>query len=87
MLLGHRVRCAVQTHAVHRLQDDVVHRTNHVHIILDFKIKWLPVSPRESQGDWFGKRGISWHGSCVIVSNEMLEGRVAPPSGAAATRT
>ena len=87
MLLGHRVRCAVQTHAVHRLQDDVVHRTNHVHIILDFKMKWLPVSPRESQGDWFGKRGISWHGSCVIVSNEMLEGRVAPPSGAAATRT
>ena len=29
-------------------------------------MKWLPQRYRETQADWFGKRGISWHVSVVI---------------------
>ena len=29
-------------------------------------MKWLPQRYRETQADWFGKRGISWHVSVVV---------------------
>ena len=34
-------------------------------IINDWAMKFLPQKYRESQTDWFGKRGISWHVSVV----------------------
>jgi hypothetical protein len=34
-------------------------------IIQDWAMKFLPMKYRESQSDWFGKRGISWHISVV----------------------
>lgn len=41
-------------------------------IIQDWAMKLLPRYYRESQGDWFAKRGISWHISVVVrkVDNE-----------------
>ena len=30
-------------------------------LVLDWAMKYLPRKYRESQSDWFGKRGISWH--------------------------
>ena len=33
-------------------------------------MKFLPVKYRESQFDWFGKRGISWHISVVTRKNK-----------------
>lgn len=38
---------------------------NTVLIINDWAMKFLPQKYRESQTDWFGKRGISWHVSVV----------------------
>lgn len=38
---------------------------NTVLIINDWAMKFLPQMYRESQTDWFGKRGISWHISVV----------------------
>jgi hypothetical protein len=32
-----------------------------VFIVNDWAMKFLPQRYRESQQDWFGKRGISWH--------------------------
>ncbi len=32
----------------------------------DWAMKFLPQKYRESQFDWFGKRGISWHISVAI---------------------
>ena len=32
----------------------------------DWAMKFLPQKYRESQSDWFGKRGISWHISVVV---------------------
>ncbi|KAK3717710.1 hypothetical protein QZH41_009788 [Actinostola sp. cb2023] len=34
-------------------------------IVNDWAMKFLPQKYRESQSDWFGKRGISWHISVV----------------------
>ena len=35
-------------------------------MINDWAMKFLPVRFRETQSQWFGKRGISWHFSAVI---------------------
>lgn len=34
---------------------------NDVYIQMDWAMKFLPISGREPQADWFGKRGIPWH--------------------------
>ena len=36
----------------------------------DWAMNVLPVKYRESQSDWFGKRGISWHISVVTRKNK-----------------
>ena len=35
-------------------------------IVSDWAMKFLPQLYRESQQDWFGKRGISWHIAVVF---------------------
>lgn len=35
-------------------------------------MKWLPKAHRESQSEFYGKRGISWHGSAVFVNNVVI---------------
>ena len=42
-------------------------------IVNDWAMKFLPQKYRESQSDWFGKRGISWHISVVF---RRLEGEL-----------
>ena len=34
-------------------------------LVNDWAIKFIPQKHRESQADWFGKRGISWHTSAA----------------------
>jgi hypothetical protein len=50
--------------------------SNSVLIVLDWAMKFLPRKYRESQSDWFGKRGISWHIAVVVrkleCKTEML---------------
>lgn len=38
---------------------------NTVFVVIDWAMKFLPQRYRESQTDWFGKRGVSWHISVV----------------------
>ena len=38
-------------------------------LVLDWAMKFLPRKFRESQSDWFGKRGIPWYISVAIRSN------------------
>lgn len=37
-------------------------------------MKFLQLKYREKQSEWFGKRGINWHVSCVITRNEADNG-------------
>ena len=39
-------------------------------LVLDWAMKFLPKKYRESQSDWFGKRGISWHITVAIRKKE-----------------
>ncbi|KAK3731369.1 hypothetical protein QZH41_019552, partial [Actinostola sp. cb2023] len=59
----HILRCVNQDkarfHVLELLDNDTVL------IINDWAMKFLPQKYRESQADWFGKRGISWHISVV----------------------
>ena len=48
--------------------------TESVFITQDWAMKFLPRKYRESQSDWFGKRGISWHISVTVrLHNNQLE--------------
>ena len=49
--------------------------SNEVMITQDWAMKFLPQKYRETQSDWFGKRGISWHISVVVrktTSGQLL---------------
>lgn len=42
-------------------------------VVIDWAMKWLPRSYRETQMEWFGKKGISWHVSACITKAEKEE--------------
>lgn len=46
---------------------------NSVFVVLDWAMKFLPRKYRESQSDWFGKRGISWH---ISVATRKHQGQL-----------
>ena len=39
-------------------------------VVLDWAMKFLPRKYRESQSDWFGKRGISWHIAVAMTKRD-----------------
>jgi len=39
-------------------------------LITDWAMKFIPTSFRETQRDWFGKKGKSWHLSVTITKAE-----------------
>ena len=43
-------------------------------LIIDWAMKWLPRKFRESQRDWFAKRGISWH--ITVAIRRSQEGKI-----------
>ncbi|CAB4018789.1 Retrovirus-related Pol poly from transposon 412 [Paramuricea clavata] len=61
---GHQLRSVRQDQArldvINLLKDEKT-----VYIVNDWAMKFLPHQYRESQSDWFGKKGISWHISVV----------------------
>ncbi|KAK3739696.1 hypothetical protein QZH41_009167, partial [Actinostola sp. cb2023] len=42
-------------------------------IVMDWAMKWLPRSYRETQCEWFGKKGISWHVCACITRADTIE--------------
>ena len=44
-------------------------------LIMDWAMKFLPTSYRETQRDWFGKKGKPWHITVAITKtdNEEIE--------------
>ncbi|XP_066270491.1 uncharacterized protein [Branchiostoma lanceolatum] len=55
----HQLRSINQDEAWHALLDDLDDRS--VLLVMDWAMKFLPRKYRESQTDWFGKRGLPWH--------------------------
>ena len=42
-------------------------------VVLDWAMKFLPRKYHESQADWYGKRGISWH---ISVATRKCKGEI-----------
>lgn len=66
--MGHLLRTAHQTAAIKAIVDGL--GPDCAHIIIDFKMKWLPLEFREKQTSFFGKRGNSWHGVAVLIRRD-----------------
>ena len=51
-----------------RAKEEIIKRLNEntVLIVMDWAMKFLPIRYCEKQSQWFGKRGLSCHISCVI---------------------
>lgn len=64
---AHEVRLVQQDKPRHCVVLDLT--PNDVMITEDWAMKFLPQKFRETQSDWFGKRGISWHISVAIYKN------------------
>ena len=45
-------------------------KPSQVLLIMDWAMKFIPTSFRETQRDWFGKKGKSWHQSLAITKAE-----------------
>ncbi|XP_071144033.1 uncharacterized protein [Mytilus edulis] len=48
-------------------------QSHEVLIIADWAMKYIPQTFRETQSEWFGKQGISWHMICALVCRPQAE--------------
>ena len=71
---AHILRAAHQDAA----KTDVIEnmKVNQVLLNMDWAMKFLPASFRETQRDWFGKKGKSWHVCVAVLKSENRENEV-----------
>ena len=70
---AHLMRTAHQEAAKSTILNEMA--PSQVLIIMDWAMKFLPVRFRETQSEWFGKKGRPWHVSAAIAkgAEEELE--------------
>ena len=73
LFMGHRARCTNQNKAINSIENKMKtscmdRKIKGVTAIMigDFKMKFEPISSRETTVDHYGRRGLSWHGFCLI---------------------
>jgi hypothetical protein len=44
--------------------------SNTVLVIMDWAMKFTQMKYREKQSEWYGKRGLNWHVSCIISTSD-----------------
>lgn len=64
---AHLLRAINQDAARHEVLENLDAQS--VLLTMDWAMKYLPRKFRESQSDWYGKRGISWHISVAMRKN------------------
>ena len=65
---SHILRSIHQDAAKSEIIDNL--KPSQVLLIMDWAMKFIPTSFRETQRDWFGKKGKSWHLSVAITKAE-----------------
>lgn len=65
---AHVLRTAHQDAAKSSVIDEL--KSNQALVIIDWAMKFIPLSFRESQSEWFGKKGRPWHISAVITKRK-----------------
>lgn len=68
---AHLLRAINQDAARHEILENLDAKS--VFLTMDWAMKFLPRKFRESQSDWFGKRGIPWHISVAMRNNANNE--------------
>lgn len=70
---AHILRAAHQDAAKRDIIDHL--KPDQVLLIMDWAMKFLPTSFRETQRDWFGKKGKSWHVTVAVtkIDNDEIE--------------
>lgn len=68
---SHLLRCINQDDARSDVLDSLDEKS--VYLVQDWAMKYLPRKYRESQSDWFAKRGIPWHITVAIRKNADQE--------------
>ena len=68
---AHILRAAHQDTAKKAVVENLA--DNQVLIIMDWAMKFLPLSYRETQRDWFGKKGMPWHVSVAVKKEDDSE--------------
>ncbi len=78
LFMARGIRCKNQIIAIDQMKQDMIDTIKtsngsdvHARMIIDFKIKFEPLSARETSLDHYGKWGISWH--CVHLMYFKLE--------------
>lgn len=61
----HIMRTVHQDTAKKTILDEI--KPNQVLIIMDWAMKFLPISYRETQSEWYGKKGRPWHVCAAII--------------------
>ena len=72
---AHILRAAHQDTAKSAVVENLAN--NQVLIIMDRAMKFLPISYRETQRDWFGRKGKSWYVSVAVKKGDDGETEVA----------
>ena len=62
----------MRTYGQDLIKNEILNNLNDldIYIHMDWAMKFIPISYRESQEQLFGKRGISWHVTCLVYSDE-----------------
>jgi hypothetical protein len=63
---GHQARLAHESETSRHLNFRMMEDTSLISVTADFAMKYLPRKDSEAQTDFFGKRGIIWHGICIL---------------------
>lgn len=68
---GHRLRVINQQKALDALKQEMIQESlakgrSHAHLVIDFKMKYESKYHRGKTTEFFGKRGVGWHGALLI---------------------
>ena len=72
LYMVHCVRICNQRNRIHLLMKTM--EPHQALILIDFKMKFEPIYFREKTNQFYGKKGISWHGSVVFSPHNPHEG-------------
>ena len=67
LFMGHILRVTNQRLAISNELEALQTKTLVVYIVIDYKMKMLPVYFREKMLEHYGKKGMSWHGAMLYM--------------------
>ena len=60
--IGHQYRLIHEDYRRKFQEEECKNDPSRIMVVADFAMKFLPLRYRESMSEWFGKKGITWHG-------------------------